>query len=140
MVRATTKQTVNVREGVDDLLGDAVAEVVLLFRLTQIDKGENGDALLRNVFGRGLPGTVMPNRHHAITARSTPMMTKSRVRPLLRDNRFARLNFIGALDSFRGQLVGPGQNECDRKTEQQYDHDQPGSPGRNLENREKSAS
>ena len=47
------QQTVNVREGVDDLLGDPVAEIILISRLAQIDEGKNGDALSGDVSSSG---------------------------------------------------------------------------------------
>ena len=76
----------------------------------------------------------------AITASSTPMMTKSSVRPVLRAIGLLRINLIRALQSFRCQFVSPGQNERDRETEQQDDDDHPGAPSSESRKPEKAAS
>ena len=59
----------------------------------------------------------MLERHDAITATSTPMMTKSSVRPVLRAMDFPGVNLIRALQSFGRQFIGPGQDERDRETQ-----------------------
>src|SRR4051812_39753126 len=63
------EQTMKVGEGIDDLLGDPVTQVFLVSRLTQVDEGEDCDAVTQLLITRNclrrppmLPGH---ERNHA---------------------------------------------------------------------------
>ena len=91
------EKAVNVRERVDDLLGDAVAEILLILRLAKIEKRQDRDTFSGNLaIGDGFAERECWKTSTPITASSTPMMTKSSLRPVLR-----AIDFSGAISSVR---------------------------------------
>src|SRR3954463_1122817 len=54
------EQIMEMGKGIDDLLGDTIAQVFLVFRLAEIDKRKDRDALRRLIGGRVRSAEMLP--------------------------------------------------------------------------------
>src|SRR5438445_143360 len=89
------EKAVNVRERVDNLLSDAVAEVLLILCLAKIEKRQNGDTLFRSSCARTQLGrAIMLERHDCYHRQQHTDDYKVERPSAPAHNRLARINFI----------------------------------------------
>src|SRR5205085_4805393 len=88
-------QPLNLREGIEQLFADAVAEIFLIFRLTQIHERKDGDALFRcwrGLFSEAIENQKTDHEHQYAYDREIKLSARA---PAIR---LVGRHFIGSFD------------------------------------------